>query len=75
LFAFEYLASGGQVTARCVCPQHLTRFVSAALHNALPGVQIDVEEAPDLSLPVGQSARARLAVGRQKAIRVQAARA
>jgi hypothetical protein len=63
--AFEYLASGGQVTARCVCPQHLTRFVSAALHNALPGVQIDVEQAPDLSLPVGQSARARLALSRE----------
>ena len=63
--AFEYRASGGQVTARCVCPQHLTRFVSAALHNALPGVQIDIEEAPDLSLPEGQSARARLALSRE----------
>ena len=56
MFAFEYLASGGQVTARCVCPQHLTRFVSAALHNALPGVQIDVEEAPDLNDLGGRAA-------------------
>jgi hypothetical protein len=63
--AFEYRASAGQVTAQCVCSQHLTRFVSAALHNALPGVQIDVEQAPDLSLPVGQSARARLALSRE----------
>ena len=49
-----------------ISTQHLTRFVSAALHSLpLPGVEIGIEQAPDLSLPEGQSARAGLALRRE----------